>query len=411
MFSCPHQGECIFQVGINPMKRKNIIIPVSTAIIVAFSVTITNSQSRYGEPYKKDVDEQKELDRIRLELAKQKVENLRREIIAKNKKFRVEVTEAIKHKIEDITGLKLPPDLQREARIQSSLGERMFMLFLKKLSEYEKKKRMQELEREKEEGRYEETKEKEAKEDKGEAAEKRIPDEKLPDLYTIADPNVKTFNWLKNRRMTPVRHQGLCGSCWAFTSLAVFESSYYIMNNRELDLSEQHLIDCAVDRYGRDAGSCNGGWYGKVFDYLTGKSATRESAAPYLGRTSTCRSVPRTQFRVVAWGYVKKNAGIPTVGEMKKALCKYGPIAATVKVTPAFQAYAGGIFDENARVWGPRDINHGIVIVGWDDDKEAYLIKNSWGAQWGENGYMWIEYGCNNIGYGAAWIAVVKEGL
>ncbi len=392
------------------MIRKNIIILLYTSIIVAFAVTITNSQSRYGEPYKKDVEKQKELDKIRLELVKQKVENIRREIIAKNKKFKVKITEAIKHRIEDITGLKLPPDLKREARIQSSLSERMFMLFLKKLSEYEKKKRMRELERKKKEGKFEETKE-EAKKEKREDTKKEVPDEKLPDLYTIADPNVRAFNWLKNRRMTPVRYQGLCGSCWAFTSLAVFESGYYIMNNRELDLSEQHLIDCAVDRYGRDAGSCNGGWYGKVFDYLTRKNAVREGAAPYLGRTSSCRSVPRTQFRVAAWGYVKKNAGIPAVSEMKKALCKYGPIAATVKVTPAFQAYAGGIFDEHAQVWGPRDINHGIVIVGWDDDKGAYLIKNSWGEQWGEHGYMWIEYNCNNIGYGAAWIAVIKEGL
>ncbi len=391
------------------MKRKSIIILLSASIIALITIDVTYPQSRYGEPYKKDVEKQKELDKIRLELIKQKVDNIRREIIAKNKKFKVEVTEAIKHKIEDITGLKLPPDLQREARIQSSMGERMFMLFLKKLSEYEK--RMRERERREQEKKPEETKKEESKEGKRELTEKKIPDTKLPDLYTIADPNVRAFNWVKKRMVTPVRYQGLCGSCWAFTSLAVFEAGHLIMNNRELDLSEQHLIDCATDRYGRDAGSCNGGWYGKVFDYLTRKSAARESVAPYLGRTSRCTSVPSTPFKVVAWGYVKRNAGIPAVDEMKKALCKYGPIAATVKVTPAFQAYAGGIFDEHAQVWGPKDINHGIVIVGWDDDKNAYLIKNSWGEKWGEDGYMWIEYGCNNIGYGAAWIAVAKEGL
>jgi cathepsin L len=391
------------------MKRKSIIILISATIIALIMDDITYSQSRYDEPYKKDVEKQRELDKIQLELIKQKVENIRREIIAKNKKFKVEVTEAIKHKIEDITGLELPPDLQREARIQSSMGERMFMLFLKQLSEYERRTR--EREQREQEKKSEETKKEESKEEKRELTEKKIPDNKLPDLYTIADPNVRAFNWVKRRMVTPVRYQGLCGSCWAFTSLAVFEAGYLIMNNRELDLSEQHLIDCAIDRYGRDAGSCNGGWYGKVFDYLTLKSAANESAAPYLGRTSRCTSVPSTPFKVVAWGYVTKDAGIPAVDEMKKALCKYGPIAATVKVTPAFQAYAGGIFDEHAQVSGPKDINHGIVIVGWDDDKNAYLIKNSWGEKWGEDGYMWIEYGCNNIGYGAAWIAVTKEGL
>ena len=93
---------------------------------------------------------------------------------------------------------------------------------------------------------------------------------------------------------------------------------------------------------------------------------------------------------------------------MKDAICKYGPIAACVKVTEPFQAYVGGIFDENARTAGPKDINHAITIVGWDDSKKAYLIKNSWGTEWGEKGYMWIEYGCNNIGYGATWVVVEK---
>jgi cathepsin L len=94
---------------------------------------------------------------------------------------------------------------------------------------------------------------------------------------------------------------------------------------------------------------------------------------------------------------------------MKDAICKYGAIAACVKVTPAFQAYKNGVFNEFAYVSGEKDINHAITIVGWDDKKNAYLVKNSWGPQWGDDGYVWVEYGCNNIGYGATWAVVASE--
>ena len=113
------------------MIRKNLIILLTASFIALFSVGIANSQSNYGDSYRSDVEEQKKLDKIRLELLKQRVENIRREIKAKNKKFRVDVTEAIKYKIKEITGLKLPRGLQREARIQSNLGERLFRLFLR----------------------------------------------------------------------------------------------------------------------------------------------------------------------------------------------------------------------------------------------------------------------------------------
>jgi cathepsin L len=65
--------------------------------------------------------------------------------------------------------------------------------------------------------------------------------------------------------------------------------------------------------------------------------------------------------------------------------------------------------EEFTPVSSPKDVNHGIIIVGWDDAKKSYRIKNSWGERWGEKGYMWIEYGCNNIGYGAAWVVLEKE--
>jgi hypothetical protein len=71
-----------------------------------------------------------------------------------------------------------------------------------------------------------------------------------------------------------------------------------------------------------------------------------------------------------------------------------------VEVTNAFRAYTGGVFNESST----GDVNHGVTLIGWDDAKQAWRIKNSWGPGWGESGYMWIDYQSNSIGYGASWV-------
>jgi hypothetical protein len=88
---------------------------------------------------------------------------------------------------------------------------------------------------------------------------------------------------------------------------------------------------------------------------------------------------------------------------MKQALLKHGPLAVAVNATSAFQHYSGGVFNEHST----GAINHGVLIVGWDDKKGkggCWLMRNSWGTDWGEKGYMWIEYGSNRIGDHAAWV-------
>ena len=368
------------------------------------------------------------------------------DIKTKNRKYRVALTEAMKYKIAEITGSSPPRGLKREANAQFRFGKRSFNRFFKKfrrafpnrnkklererreerrrLAEEQKrlddrrrrldrKRRMAEEQKKREEQRRLEEERKRLDDEKKKLDEKKdwFEKKKNSDLDNIPSPALAAFSWVSRNKVTPVRHQGSCGSCWAFASAAVLESNYYIRNNKAMDFSEQHMLDCAKSRRGRKAGSCNGGWYGHVFEYLMVKNAQKEKDIPYKKRDMFCKPTlsMRKQYRVAAWGYVKRDAGIPTVREMKEALVKYGPIAACVKVTPAFQAYVGGIFDENPRVSGPRDINHAITIVGWDDNKRAYLVKNSWGTRWGDKGYVWVEYGSNNIGYGAAWLVVERE--
>lgn len=97
-------------------------------------------------------------------------------------------------------------------------------------------------------------------------------------------------------------------------------------------------------------------------------------------------------YKAVAWGYVDSTVEIPSVAALKKALFEYGPLGVTVAVTPAFQAYTSGVFNEGSNA----DINYAVLLVGWNNSKQAWRIKNSWGKDWGESGYMWIAYTTNN---------------
>lgn len=217
------------------------------------------------------------------------------------------------------------------------------------------------------------------------------------------DPSAVAFNWREAGMMPPVRDQKSCGSCWAFGAIAAYEGSARIFAHRSVDLSEQHMVTCGRDDKGRDAGSCLlGGWLSSAFDQLTKRGGAGEEALPYKGYGGRCDKDTETPYEAVTWGYVSEKAEVPSTDQMKAALCRYGPIGASVYVNDSFTAYASGIFDDDTAEG--NESNHVITIVGWDDDKRAYLVRNSWGTDWGVDGYAWVQYGTNNIGKGAAWI-------
>jgi hypothetical protein len=111
----------------------------------------------------------------------------------------------------------------------------------------------------------------------------------------------------------------------------------------------------------------------------------------------------KTAFdRALAWGYVneRKPGELPSVAQLKRALIEHGPLAAPVRGDNCFKVYRDGVF--NGRRGGSP--NHVVVLLGWDDERGAWLIKNSWGEGWGERGYGWVAYGSNNVGIYAAWI-------
>ncbi|PKL35605.1 MAG: hypothetical protein CVV44_18915 [Spirochaetae bacterium HGW-Spirochaetae-1] len=224
----------------------------------------------------------------------------------------------------------------------------------------------------------------------------------LPDSIK-RDPSMRAFNWRDAGMMTPVKFQEACGSCWAFGSAGVYEAVYKIKHGTELDISEQHVVDCLRTPQ-RDCGSCGGGSDYSVFQALQKESAVPEAMLPYEGKEMPCERISeKFPYKVKKFGFVNAGTNITTIKEL---LCKFGPLGGYVKATDLFKAYKSGVYDEHPTLKNLSDVNHVIVIVGWDDDRKAFLIKNSWSEGWGEEGYMWIEYGSNNVGTGATWIKI-----
>ncbi|MFB3923693.1 MAG: C1 family peptidase [Terriglobia bacterium] len=307
-----------------------------------------------------------------------KLEDLRAQVKSKKLKFSVGYTKAMDYSLEQLAGARPPKDLPEQARKQNALARELLKL------------------------------------DRGERDKfaKGKPGA-LPELNLSApDPaSLASFDWRMRGKVTPVRDQGACGSCWAFGTVGTYEGSYRIRNNVDVDGSEQYIVTCSLDALGARVGSCAGGWW--AFDHLINQGDATETDLPYTatdGSSTMCAT--NTPYRGIAWGYVSSEGGLPTVAEMKTALCTYGPLAVTVRVTSLFQAYTEGVFDER----DPGPINHAIVLIGWDDAKGAWLIKNSWGTSWGETGgygtdrgFMWIAYESNGIGTGAAWVQALSE--
>lgn len=194
------------------------------------------------------------------------------------------------------------------------------------------------------------------------------------------------FDWRNMGGVTPVKNQGNCGSCWDFAATGAFESSVLITTGLELDLSEQQVLSCNTG-----GSSCNGGWMEDAYAVFAGYGAVLESCMPYQADDT----VPCTQQDCEPAVWVASWQDIPNnVNSIKNAL-QTGPVSTTFMVWPDFNWNCYWHDDTG-------DLNHAVVIVGWDDNmcggQGAWIIKNSWGTGWGDNGYFYMPYGSCGIG-------------
>jgi len=193
------------------------------------------------------------------------------------------------------------------------------------------------------------------------------------------------WDWRDLEGVTPARHQGGCGGCWAFAAVGAFESLLRIYDDRSTDLSEQQVLDCNTAGYG-----CTGGWMTAAYRLWRDVGALAETALPYRAEDGgPCPTEPiDAAAQATGW------TAVPTTQVALKHALLVGPLAVGMHVYPDFQHYQGGVYEHD----GSEEINHAVLLVGWDDELGAWILKNSWGPGWGEGGYAYVAYGTCRLG-------------
>jgi C1A family cysteine protease len=198
-----------------------------------------------------------------------------------------------------------------------------------------------------------------------------------------------TLNYNIDSYVTPIRDQGNCGSCWAFGTTAALESQYLMSTNgvgwSSLNLSEQILLSCS------NAGNCSaGGYIDLASDFIQSTGLPLASYYPYTelnwnsGPDSSCSNAASNwqndTYSIKGWEWVATTA--PTAAALKSALNTYGPLVTTMNIYTDFYYYSGGVYSYS---YGSYQGAHVIEIIGYDDNENCFIVKNSWGTGWGES--------------------------
>lgn len=194
-------------------------------------------------------------------------------------------------------------------------------------------------------------------------------------------------DWTTQGKVSRVKNQGSCGSCWAFSAVGVLES-WSLFKGSSVDLSEQQLVDCSKS-YGNQG--CNGGFNYKGLAYVKDHGITTENAYPYKAKTQAC-AVQGGTFKIASVSTVKGCANI-------QSAIQSHPLGVSADATN-WSKYSSGIFNNCG-----KNLNHDIMLVGYTST--YYKIKNSWGATWGENGFIRLAPGntcgiCDDL---SPWVA------
>jgi C1A family cysteine protease len=219
---------------------------------------------------------------------------------------------------------------------------------------------------------------------------------------TYETPAPESFDWREKGVVSSVKNQGSCGSCWAFSAIGNIEGQYAIKTGKIEDFSEQQLLDCdTVDQ------ACNGGLMEDAYKYLETSGVMSDKDYSYHGKKGKCAfDQKKVETKVIGYKYSNKDEE-----EIKQNLFERGPLAIAMNAS-LLQFYFGGIFNPWFEwVCNPKGLNHGVLMVGYgvEKNKEYWIVKNSWGSQWGEKGYFRIIRGKGACGVNQYVITAITE--
>ncbi|KAM3856425.1 cathepsin K-like [Vipera latastei] len=203
------------------------------------------------------------------------------------------------------------------------------------------------------------------------------------------DPDIPDqVDWRIKGGVTEVKDQGSCLSGWSFSATGALEGMHFKKTGELVSLSEQNLIDCSKENKG-----CKGGWTTLAFESLQKQGGINsEKLYPYdMQDGMPCRYNPEESItRCSSFGEIKKG----DEKALQEAVAKIGPISVGVDARSSkFHFYKSGIYEESHK--GMQKITHAMLIVGYNDRKGYWILKNSWSTLWGEKGYMRLAKGSN----------------